>query len=105
MILSYCADIDRTVTRFGDSFFIFQDDFDYINSISMSLIQIGEIVKNNLSEELKETYRDVDWGKIYKLRNIVVHAYSNISANALWKAIKNDVAIIEEYCRYVLSKI
>ena len=50
-IKSYCDDIAKTVSRCGNSYETFSQDTDFFNSISMSLMQIGEL-SGNLSEGL-----------------------------------------------------
>lgn len=39
----YCEEIAETVNRFGAEYDIFSADKDYVKSISMSIIQIGEL--------------------------------------------------------------
>ena len=41
-ILEYCNRIERTLSRFGRNFDIFLEDQDYMDSVSMNLLQIGE---------------------------------------------------------------
>lgn len=42
-ILEYCVRIEKTVTRFGQDFDTFLSDQDYMDSVSMNLLQIGEL--------------------------------------------------------------
>ena len=42
-ILTYCNRIEQTVERFGEDKDIFLSDRDYIDSVSMNLLQIGEL--------------------------------------------------------------
>jgi len=37
----YCDDVAKTIQRFGSNYDIFLNDTDYLNSISMSIMQIG----------------------------------------------------------------
>ena len=48
----YCEDIAATVKRCGNSFETFASDTDFYNSISMSIMQIGEL-SGSLSEDFK----------------------------------------------------
>lgn len=42
-ILEYCNRIEKTLSRFGRNFDIFLEDQDYMDSVSMNLLQIGEL--------------------------------------------------------------
>ena len=42
-ILEYCNRIEKTLSRFGREFDVFLDDQDYMDSVSMNLLQIGEL--------------------------------------------------------------
>ena len=53
-IKSYCEDIAKSVERFGNGFDLFRNDTDYHNSVSMSIMQIGEL-SIGLSDEFKHT--------------------------------------------------
>ena len=51
-ILRYCEEIDETIKRFGESQALFFEDLDCQKSISMSIMQIGELTIG-LSDESK----------------------------------------------------
>ena len=42
-ILSYCNEIQTTMLRFGDNLDTFINDIDYRKSVSLSILQIGEL--------------------------------------------------------------
>mgnify|MGYP000236637822 CR=1 FL=1 len=42
-ILEYCNRIEKTLSRFGREFDVFLEDQDYMDSVSMNLLQIGEL--------------------------------------------------------------
>ncbi|WP_270306564.1 hypothetical protein [Enterococcus casseliflavus] len=52
-IIIIIGEIRETVTKFGNSFFSFENDSDYQKSVAFSLTQVGEIIRHNLSGELK----------------------------------------------------
>ena len=49
-IRDYCTEIEKTVTRYGRAFAIFDSDPDYQRSVSFSILQIGEL-SGGLSQE------------------------------------------------------
>ena len=84
-VKQYCEDIANTILRFGDSPDVFLKDIDFYNSISMSIMQIGELV-GDLSENFKDTTRSqMPWGLIRGMRNHFAHGYATMDKNDIWK--------------------
>ena len=72
----YCDDVVRTIKRFGNSYEIFLKDTDFYNSVSMSIMQIGELTIK-LSDNFKDKIKSkIPWGLIKGMRNYFVHAYA-----------------------------
>lgn len=42
-IRDYCLEIQKTISRYGNDFQIFDSDGDYQRSIAFSILQIGEL--------------------------------------------------------------
>ena len=78
-IRDYCLEIQKTISRYGNDFQIFDSDGDYQRSIAFSILQIGEL-GGSLSEAYrKETCNRIQWGPIKGMRNMVddqnIHVY------------------------------
>lgn len=43
-----------------------------------NIMQIGELIKEELSEEAKTSITSIPWQQIYGLRNRIVHGYSSV---------------------------
>jgi len=56
-IKTYCEDIAETIARFGLDYDAFTQDKDYFKSISMSMMQIGEL-SAGLSDDFKTKTQD-----------------------------------------------
>ena len=72
-ILSYCNEIQTTMLRFGDNLDTFINDIDYRKSVSLSILQIGELA-GKLSDEYRQSTTEMPWRQIRGLRNIVAHS-------------------------------
>ena len=97
-VIDYCQRIGRTVDRYGDSLEHFQKDEDYQQSVSFSVLQIGELV-NGLSDEFKSaTQQEMPWYQIRGMRNIVVHGYGSIDLKMVWGTVKEDIPVLKEFC-------
>lgn len=60
------------------------------DSVIVKLMNIGESAFN-LSEELKDKFKNVDWWGMYKMRNIITHSYHNLDENIVWDIIQNEL--------------
>ena len=104
-IRQYCLDISKTVKRSDSSFEIFSEDIDFYNSISMSIMQIGELV-GGLSDEFKDTTRDkMPWGMIRGMRNHFAHGYATMEKNEIWETATADIPNLLRFCENIIEKV
>ena len=100
----YCKDIAATIRRFGDSYEAFSQDTDYHNSVSMSIMQIGEI-SVNLSDEFKDATRtQMAWGLMKGMRNHFAHAYAAMDRSDIWETAVKDIPNLLRFCEKVIEK-
>lgn len=92
-ILRYCDEINRTHQAFNNDknlFFNKEEGFIYRNSITMPILQIGELVKN-LSEEFTLKYNTIPWKAIAGMRDIFAHHYGAIDYDMTWNTSVEDI--------------
>ena len=98
-IRDYCTEIEKTVTRYGRAFAIFDSDPDYQRSVSFSILQIGEL-SGGLSQEYRQATADrVQWGPIKGMRNLVAHNYREI----IWETATTDIPALKRFCEEQLA--
>ena len=103
-IRDYCAEIEKTVQRYGKSFEIFDVDMDYQRSVSFCILQIGEL-GSRLSPEFREATADrVQWGPIKGMRNLVAHNYGSMSRDIIWETAVTDIPVLKAFCDEQLTK-
>ena len=102
-IISYCDEIENAVRRFGDSYEAFQKDTLYRHACAMCILQIGEL-SAHLSEEFRQTHREIPWAEIKAMRNVAAHAYGSISVKTTWHTIKNDIPELKRFCTNAIEK-
>ena len=103
-IRQYCEDISKTIFRFGDSFDMFSKDIDFYNSISMSIMQIGELV-GGLSDNFKDTTRaQMPWRLIRGMRNHFAHGYATMDKSDIWETATKDIPNLLCFCERVIKE-
>ena len=102
-IRDYCTEIEKTVTRYGRAFAIFDSDPDYQRSVSFSILQIGEL-SGGLSQEYRQATADrVQWGPIKGMRNLVAHNYGSMSREIIWETATTDIPALKRLCEEQLA--
>ncbi len=61
-----------------------------LDAILMNFIVIGEII-DKLSEDFKNKNTDINWSRIYGLRNIIAHNYFGINVDTIWQIIQDFI--------------
>lgn len=69
----------------------FESDSMRVEACVFNLMQIGELAKQNLSNEAKDNLSNIPWKQIYGLRNRIVHGYSGVDMNIVWETIRYDL--------------
>jgi uncharacterized protein with HEPN domain len=63
---------------------------------------IGEAV-GNIPDEVKQGHSDVEWQDIKDFRNLLIHEYFGVDLEIVWKSIQEDLPILMEAVREILS--
>ncbi len=97
-ILEYCQEIEKTILRYGNTFAVFDTDADYQRSVSFCILQIGELA-GGLSEDYKQhTAKQMQWGAMKGMRNMVAHNYGNMSREIIWETATKDIPVLKAFC-------
>jgi len=103
-IREYCERIDNTVKRYGHDYSVFTSDGDYFDSVSMKIMQIGELA-GGLSEEFRErTKNQIRWGAVRGIRNLFAHAYASMDKKVIWDVAVQDVPKLLQFCNEIMAQ-
>ena len=100
-IIDRCVDVENSIERFGDNYELFIKDYDYRNSVSMSILQIGELIKN-LSENFRKEYPKAMWKEFAGMRDLFAHQYHKMDIETIWNTAKNDVPALKKYVKEII---
>lgn len=92
-IMDYCLEIKNTHDYFKQDKELFMNEktgFIYRNSITMPILQIGELSKM-LSVEFLNEYTKIPWKMIMKMRDIVAHHYGSLDYDIAWNTSISDI--------------
>ena len=100
----YCEDIAATVKRCENSYETFSSDTDFYNSISMSIMQIGEL-SGSLSEDFKDaTRKNMPWSLIKGMRNHFAHGYATMDKGDIWETAIKDIPNVLSFCEQLVKE-
>lgn len=74
----------------GIDFSTWQNDEKTVDAVIRNLEVIGE-ASSHLPLEVQEQYKDVPWGMMRGIRNILAHEYFGIDLEIIWKTVKDDL--------------
>lgn len=104
--------IDIIETRFieiksAEDFVISAKGVEKLDSISMRLQTIGEIINKIYKKEpaLLEKYPQIKWNDIIGMRNVISHAYMEIDYNVIFKTCKTHLPVLKETIKSILNSL
>jgi len=62
-----------------------------IEATVFNLLQIGELSKQQLSDQVKKIRPGIPWNAIYGLRNRMVHGYGDVDYTIVWDTVNDDI--------------
>lgn len=98
-ILSYCDKIKNTINRFGADYNRFINDSDYCDSVSMNLLQIGELAGKLSNVYIESSKPIMNWRAIKGMRNLFAHAYDSMDLDKIWETAIDDIPKLRKICQ------
>ena len=66
-----------------------------VRAVCMTLINIGELVKN-ITPELRESHREIPWRAIAGMRDITAHKYQTLRKEDVYSTCAGDIPDFEK---------
>ena len=100
-MIKYCNDIQTLMVRFDKDFEQYKKDISLQYACNMCIIQIGELA-NRLSDEVRETNKDIPWRAIRGMRNLHAHDYENVDLEIVWNTLVEDIPLLRKKMELLL---
>ena len=81
----------------------FLSDERTVRAVSMTLINIGELVKN-ITQEWKDAHREVPWRAIAGMRDVTAHKYQTLRKEDVYSTCMQDLPAFEKQIFGFLSE-
>jgi len=94
-ILRYTANYSN-----ADDFYNSERDYD---ATMMNFVVIGETI-DKLTDEIKDTNPQIEWNKIYGLRNIIAHNYFGVNVDTIWQIIQKFIPKLKDDINKLINK-
>ena len=105
--LIYLKDINKAIDSIekfilGMNFEQFKNDDKTSSAVIRKFEIIGEATKN-IPDQIKEKYPQIPWKDIAGMRDKLIHAYSEVDLNLVWKTILKRLPELKSFLDDVLK--
>ncbi len=81
----------------------FKESIPFQDAVIRRLSIIGEVSKN-VTKELKDKHRDINWKNIAGMRDLIVHEYFGMDLDLVWNTIKIDLPVLKKTVTEMLKE-
>ena len=54
---------------------------------------------------MKARHPEIPWRKVAGIGNVLRHEYTRVAADALWRLVRDDLAVLDQACRAELAAL
>ena len=80
----------------------FENDNESFDATLMNFIALGESI-SKITDDFRNKHSNIDWKKIYALRNVIAHDYFGILSEEIWQIIKNHLPKLKKDLEKILK--
>ena len=75
-----------------------------VEATVFNLMQIGELAKTSLSEDIKIRFSAIPWRQVYGLRNRIVHGYDGVNMQIVWDTVSEDIPKLNGQLQRIITE-
>ena len=72
------------------------------DAVVFNFLQLGEIAKTRISDEMKRQFSSIPWNKLYGFRNRLVHDYKSIILDVVYNVIIEDLESLYKQIKLII---
>lgn len=104
-IKGYCKEVLDTLKIIKNNREEYDKSFIIRNSISMDLLQIGELVNGLSADYLEQTKNEINWNQIRGMRNRLAHNYLKINYDIVYDIATKDISVLDTFLSNEIKKL
>ena len=101
-IINYCDEVSGTLNFFSATRDLLETEYVFRNAISKPIEEIGELC-GHLSDEFRDTQKEIEWRSIKGMRNIFAHQYGEIDYDVVWNVATIEIPDLKNKCKKILQ--
>ena len=79
----------------------FLNDEKLKRALGMTVINIGELIKN-VTEETRKEYPNIPWKAVAGMRDITAHKYQTLRMEDVYTTVKEDFVTLKEHLKLII---
>ena len=100
-LLDTIAKIEKYTSGYNSAEELYENDRDF-DAAMMNFIVLGETT-GKLSDEFRQKNSQINWNKIYGLRNIIAHHYFGINVDIIWQILKTELPVFKNQIQKLIN--
>ena len=104
IIVDHCNKVEAVVDFLGNDFQKYEQSWWLKDVVSMNILQIGERIRNNLSQAFKDSHSSIPWGDYIGVRNRFAHQYFTAADEIVWETATTDIPALSKFCAGILKE-
>jgi uncharacterized protein with HEPN domain len=68
-------------------------------------LEIVSEASRHLPADMKARHPEIPWRKVAGIGNVLRHEYTRVAADALWRLVRDDLAVLDRVCRAELAAL
>ncbi len=103
IIKKIISEIDVAFSLLGDmSLDEFQSDEKTKRAVCMTVINIGELVKN-ITDESRDKYKKLPWRVAAGFRDVAAHKYQTLQMGDVYSTVKEDFPVFSDQLKEIIT--
>ena len=104
LIVDHCNKVEAVVDFLGKDFQKYEQSWWLKDIISMNILQIGERIHSNLTQDFKDAHPSIPWGDYIGIRNRFAHQYFTAADEIVWETATTDIPMLSNFCVEILKE-